>query len=246
MARLIAWVRSIATYAMVGLCVIFVGPLALVIALTTRQRSVLYWAGYVGVRLALFLTGIRIRVEGLQYVRSDRPTVYCANHASNVEPPILFVLFRSLFPRLYIFYKAGLRKTPVLGIGFDIMGFVGIHREDREKSAAAITQAATKLRNGGSFVIFPEGTRSRTNELLPFKKGGFVLALEAQAQVVPVAILGSRAAMKRGSALVYPATVSVRFGAPIVTIGRDYSHRNELIREVRAEIERLRALGPVC
>ena len=186
MARFIAWVRSIATYAIVGLYVIFVGPLALVIALTTRKRSVLYWTGYVGVRLALALTGIRIRVEGLQYVRSDRPTVYFANHASNVEPPILFVLFRALFPRLYIFYKAGLRKTPVLGIGFDMIGFVGIHRGDREKSAAAITQAAAKLRNGGSFVIFPEGTRSRTNELLPFKKGGFVLALEAQAQVVPV------------------------------------------------------------
>ena len=74
MAWFIAWVRSIATYAIVGLYVIFVGPLVLVIALTTRQRSVLYWSGYVGVRLALALTGIRIRVEGLQYVRSDRPT----------------------------------------------------------------------------------------------------------------------------------------------------------------------------
>ena len=245
-AWLTAWFRSITTYVLVGLYAISVGPLALVIALTTRQRSVLYWIGYIGVRLALFITGVRIRVEGLQYVLPDRPTVYCANHASNVEPPILYVLFRNLFPRLYIFYKAGLRKTPVLGIGFEIMGFVGIHRDDREKSAAAITQAAVKLRNGGSFVIFPEGTRSRTNELLPFKKGGFVLALEAQAPVVPVAILGGRTAMERGSALVCPATVSVRFGAPIDTLGRDYSHRNELIREVRTEIERLRALGPVC
>ncbi|SVD68003.1 uncharacterized protein METZ01_LOCUS420857, partial [marine metagenome] len=124
-ARLTAWVRSIATYVLGGLYVIFVVPPALVIALTTRQRSVLYWTGYVGVRLALVATGIRIRVEGLQYVCSDRPTVYCANHASNVEPPILYVLFRDLFPRLYIFYKAGLRKMPVLGVGFDIIGFVG-------------------------------------------------------------------------------------------------------------------------
>ena len=245
-AWLTAWVRSIATYVLGGLYVIFVVPPALVIALTTRQRSVLYWTGYVGVRLALVATGIRIRVEGLQYVCSDRPTVYCANHTSNVAPPILYVLFRELFPRLYIFYKAGLRKMPVLGVGFDIIGFVGIHRGDREKSTAAITQAAVKLRNGGSFVIFPEGTRSRTNELLPFKKGGFVLALEAQAPVVPVAILGGRTAMERGSALVCPATISVRFGEPIDTLGRDYSHRDELIREVRAEIERLRALGPVC
>ena len=94
-------------------------------------------------------------------------------------------------------------------------------------------------------MIFPEGTRSRTNELLPFKKGGFVLALEAQAPVVPVAILGGRAAMKRGSALVRPETVNVRFAPPIETVKRDYSHRDELIAEVRTEIERLLALGPV-
>ena len=76
-AWLTAWFRSITTYVLVGLYAISVGPLALVIALTTRQRSVLYWIGYIGVRLALFITGVRIRVEGLQYVLPDRPTVYC-------------------------------------------------------------------------------------------------------------------------------------------------------------------------
>ena len=245
LAWLIAWGRSIAAYGLVGLYILVAGPSALLIALMTRRPSVLYWTGYAGVRLALAIPGIRVRAEGLEHVRSDRPAVYCANHTSNVEPLILFALFPPLFPRLHILYKAGLRKMPVLGRAFEIAGFVGVHRGDREKSNAAITEAATTLQRGGSFVIFPEGTRSRTNELLPFKKGGFVLALEAQAPVVPVAILGGRAAMKRGSALVRPETVNVRFAPPIETVKRDYSHRDELIAEVRTEIERLLALGPV-
>lgn len=242
---LIAWGRSIVAYVVVGLYILVVGPPALAIALMTRRPGALYWTGYAGVRLALAIPGIRVRAKGVEHVRPDRPAVYCANHTSNLEPPILFALFLPLFPRLHILYKAGLRKTPVLGKAFEIAGFVGVHRGEPEKSAAAISEATTTLRRGGSFVIFPEGTRSRTDELLPFKKGGFVMALEAQVPIVPVAILGGRAGMSRGSAQVRAATISVRFGPPILTAGRDYSHRNELIAEVRAEIERLRALGPV-
>ena len=245
LAWLVAWTRTIVAYVVVSLYMLLAGPPALLVALLTHRPAVLYWAGYAGVWLALAIPGVRVRAAGLEQVRADRPAVYCANHTSNVEPPILFQLFRSLFPRLHILYKAGLRKTPVLGLAFELAGFVGVHRGDREKAARAITQAAARLREGGSFVIFPEGTRSRTNALLPFKKGGFVMALEAQAVIVPVAILGGRSAMERGSALVRPATVSVRYGHPIETAGRDYSHRDELITEVRTEIERLLAQGPL-
>ena len=244
LARLAAWTRTSAAYLVVGLYILVVGPPAVAIALITRRSAVLYWVGYAGVRLALGIPGIRVRTAGLEHVKVGRPTVYCANHTSNVEPPILFSLFRPLFPRLHVLYKAGLRKIPVLGLAFEIAGFVGVHRGDREQAAKAITQAALTLRDGGSFVIFPEGTRSRTDDLLPFKKGGFVMALEAQAVIVPVAMLGGRAAMARGSALVRPATVSVRFGEPIETVGRGYAHRDELIAEVRREIARLLALGP--
>ena len=245
LARSAAWTRSIIAYVVVGLYILVAGLSAVVIALITRRPSVLYWVGYAGVRLALGIPGVRVRAAGVEHVRADRPTVYCANHTSNVEPPILFNLFRPLFPRLHILYKAGLRQIPVLGSAFEMAGFVGVHRGDREKAAEAISGAARTLRGGGSFVIFPEGTRSRTDELLPFKKGGFVMALEAQAVIVPVAILGGRDAMERGSALVRPATVSVRFGEPIATTGQGYAQRDELIADVRRAMERLIALGPV-
>jgi 1-acyl-sn-glycerol-3-phosphate acyltransferase len=122
---------------------------------------------------------------------------------------------------------------------------VPIDRASREQSMAAIEQAAESLRQGNSFLTFPEGTRSRTGALLPFKRGPFLMALKAQAPVVPVAIQGGTASMKKGSPIVRPTTVSVRIGEPVDTRGMDVSDREKLADEVRARIERLLAQGPL-
>ena len=87
--------------------------------------------------------------------------------------------------------------------------------------------------------------RSRTGELLPFKKGGFVMAIEAQVPIVPVAISGARAAMRKGSPIVRPVHVSVRIGKPISTTGLRLEDRDELIARVRAEVQNLLLKGPV-
>jgi 1-acyl-sn-glycerol-3-phosphate acyltransferase len=122
---------------------------------------------------------------------------------------------------------------------FDIGGFVAVERADRDKALSAIANGAASLKRGNSFLIFPEGTRSRTGELLPFKKGGFIMAIEAQAPIVPVAVHGGRNAMRKGSAFVRPVTVSVRVGPPISTTGLTMADRDELISRVRTEIQAL-------
>ena len=106
---------------------------------------------------------------------------------------------------------------------------------------ASIDMAADSIRAGNSFLIFPEGTRSRTSELLPFKKGGFIMAIKAQAPIVPVAVSGGRAAMQKGSWLVRPVMVDVRIGQPVETTGYTLDERDQLIEIVRAKIEALRA-----
>src|SRR3990167_10605215 len=105
---------------------------------------------------------------------------------------------------------------------------------------ASIARGAESLRAGSSDLIFPEGTRSRTGELLPFKKGGFIMAIQAQAPIVPVAVQGGRAAMRKGSAFVRPVRVSVRIGTPIQTAELTPDDRDQLIHHVRSEIVKLR------
>jgi 1-acyl-sn-glycerol-3-phosphate acyltransferase len=198
--------------------------------------------GHWGVTLGTSLAGIRTRVAGREHLRPGRAVVFCCNHQSNIDPPILF---QALHPRLHVLFKRELTRLPLLGRAFQIGGFVPIDRASREQSMAAIEQAAESLRQGNSFLTFPEGTRSRTGALLPFKRGPFLMALKAQAPVVPVAIQGGTASMKKGSPIVRPTTVSVRIGEPVDTRGMDVSDREKLADEVRARIERLLAQGPL-
>jgi 1-acyl-sn-glycerol-3-phosphate acyltransferase len=231
--------RSIATYIFVALYVLLVGPPSLLLALLLRSPALLYRVGHLGVWIGLRLSGIRTVVEGAEHVQRHRAAVYAANHTSQVEPPIIFDLLRDLFPRLRILYKAELRKLPILVRAFDLAGFVPLQRGNRDQSLPAIEGAAEALRCGNSFLIFPEGTRSRTGELLPFKKGGFILAIKGQAPIVPVAISGARAAMRKGSLVISPVTVHVRIAAPIETAGLTLDDRDVLVGRVRETIEGL-------
>ena len=230
-----AALRSIATYIAILSYIAVAGPVGLVIAGVFRWKRGLYALGHGGVWLGTRLAGIRYTVTGRENVPAGA-VVFCSNHESNVDPPILFHV---LHPQLHVLYKAELHKFPIMGLVFDVGEFVPVDRGDREKAMQSIARGAASLRAGKSFLIFPEGTRSTTGQLLPFKKGGFIMAIEAQVPIVPVAVHGGRAAMRKGSAFIQPVNVSVRIGRPIPTAGHTTADRDVLIERVRAEVQKL-------
>ena len=238
MSTIVAATRSITAYIAVSLYVAIAAPIGMALALILRWNSVLYVLGHWGVALGAALAGIRTRIAGGEHIPSGRAVVFCANHQSNVDPPILF---RALHPRLHILFKQELTRLPLLGRVFQMGGFVPIDRGSREHSMAAIEQAAESLRQGNSFLTFPEGTRSRSGSLLPFKRGPFLMALKAQVPVVPVAVQGGTASMRRGSPLVRSVTVSIRVGEPIETRGMELSDRQQLADQVRERVAALLA-----
>ncbi|MDO8680390.1 MAG: lysophospholipid acyltransferase family protein [Acidobacteriota bacterium] len=236
MTTFIAAVRSVLTYLVVSLYLLIAGPIGLGIAIPFKLKGVVYELGHIGVGLALSMAGIRYRVSGREHIPAGRAVVFCSNHESNVDPP---VLFQALHRRLHVLFKAELTKLPILGRVMLAGGFVPVERDRREASMVSIDRAAASIQAGNSFLIFPEGTRSRTSELLPFKKGGFIMAIKAQAPIVPVAISGGRDAMRKGSWFVRPVMCRIRIGEPVETAGMSVDDRDEVIEVVRARIEEL-------
>jgi 1-acyl-sn-glycerol-3-phosphate acyltransferase len=185
------------------------------------------WILHTGVRLAR----IRVQVAGREHI-PKRPCIFMANHVSNLDPPILLpeLPFRTAF-----FLKRSLIKIPILGLGMRLADFIPVDRDGRLESARQSVQVATRvLASGVNISTFPEGTRSRSGRLQPFKKGPFFLAMESGAPVIPISIWGSEHMMTKGSLLIKPGTAHLTFHPPVYP--EQFSTREQLTSAVRAAI----------
>jgi 1-acyl-sn-glycerol-3-phosphate acyltransferase len=156
--------------------------------------------------MILAISMVRVKAKGLDNVL-DEPAIYAANHASQLDIPIICT--RVNRPMFFI-GKIELKKIPVLSQYMKIVGMIFVDRKNRERAMASMRTAIQDIQGGKSIAAFPEGTRTKTGELLPFKKGVFTIAKEGRIPIVPIAVIGSAKALASGSFFLRPATVELR------------------------------------
>jgi 1-acyl-sn-glycerol-3-phosphate acyltransferase len=188
-------------------------------------------------RIILRSALIRLKVEGAERVPRDQPVVFMANHESWVDIPALLA---AVPVQVRFLAKSSLFSIPFFGWAISSMGFIPVDRENRRTAVKSFEDAAARIRAGRSVLVFPEETRTPDGNLLPFQRGGFLIALKAALPIVPVGLDGARRCMPKRSYLVRPGTLVVRFGAPIPTVGRGVTEKAALMEQTRQAIDRLR------
>jgi 1-acyl-sn-glycerol-3-phosphate acyltransferase len=232
-------IRTIWAYLNMAVATPLLSTAAILGALFRAPPKFFDWVARSWARWILWASGVRVRTEGLESVELDQPQIFASNHVSWYD---VFAIAAALPKRFRFVAKAELGLIPIFGQAWKAAGHISVDRKNRAAAVASLDAAGRLIRaDHSSVVIFPEGTRSATGELLPFKKGAFMLALHTHVDIVPVAVIGSRHVMPKGGWRVRSGEVIVRFGQAIETAGYDEQNRDELIRRVRSAIEELLA-----
>lgn len=225
--------RTIVGVTFLSLFIIFVGLPVIAYSLLTRSSDVLYRWGRWGIGASMRLTGVRIRTEGVENIPQG-VCVFAANHVSNLDPPAALI---GVPRRISFLAKKEVFSVPVVRTALRLGKIVPVDREHTEAAIASIDHAVGILLEGISFFVFPEGTRSRDGKLKAFKKGTFIMAIQAGVPVVPVSILGSRERMPKGKLSTVPGEILLRFGKPIESKQFGVDEREELLERVRAAVD---------
>lgn len=173
-------------------------------------------------------SGVRTTVHGGEHIERSAACVYVVNHVSWYD---VFTL-ASVLPRWSFVAKAELRKIPIFGRGAEAVGTIFVERQNKRAAFQMYEKAALRIREGASVVVYAEGTRGDSYALRPFKKGPFVLAIQAGVPIIPVIIHGTREIMPRGQWLVNPGAVNLHFLDPISTEGLTFADRERLVAQV--------------
>jgi len=195
-------------------------------------RGARLWAR--GVLLGGF---VRLKSRGRERVPRDTPVVFMSNHESWLDIPALLA---AIPVQVRFLAKKSLFSWPFFGWAIAAMGFIPVDRKNRREAVKSFEDAAARIRAGRSVLIFPEETRSTDGNLLPFQRGGFLIALKAGIPIVPVGLEGPRRCLPKYNYLVRPGTITVRFGQAIPTAGRGVTDKGRLMDEVRRAVEELR------
>jgi len=229
MARL----RGLLLMSFWSLAVAIIAPVVVTLARLTGNENFIYTPVRAFVRVGLKLAGVRVDVKGLDRLNPAQTYVLTPNHQSVIEVPLMVTY---LDRNSAFLAKKELFTIPIFGYGMRQMGIIPV---DRSNSAAAIEsarRATDNLRKGKSYVVYPEGTRSLDGQPLPFKKGAFLMAIDAGVPVVPITVSGSSQVMPKGKVKIFPGTIRLTIHQPVSTDGYSRANVSELVDRVRASV----------
>lgn len=224
--------RTILIALLLSIYILIVGPPLLVYTLITRNPDPIYWTGLHGTMFFVRLAGIRVRVSGVERIPAS-VCLFAANHTSAADPP---AIVGAIPRRIAVLLKESLFKWPIVGQAFALAHFIPVNRGARESAMVSVERAAEALREGQSFLIYPEGTRSPDGRLQPFKKGAVIMAIKAGVPIVPVACSGAHRIMEKRSLVTHPGEILVEFLAPIDASQYSFDERDALNDRVHDEM----------
>ncbi|MFK7756203.1 MAG: lysophospholipid acyltransferase family protein [Flavobacteriales bacterium] len=188
-----------------------------------------------------FICGVKLITKGGEGLTKTPGKIYVSNHESHLDPPAITLACPHT---LYFIAKKELKYVPFIGWYIWLSGMIFIDRKNRTKAQQSIQQAADKVRNGKNVISFPEGTRTKTGELMVFRRGAFKMAKLNDLEIVPIAIKGSREVLASGSMFITPGVISVNIGEVIspeeykdLSVEQLANYARERVKALREEIE---------
>lgn len=218
-----------------GLSTLIFGTLVIILSLLGFPELASRLCGTSWARLNLAVSMIKVEVEGQEKIDPQHSYIVVANHQSLID---IYLLYGCAGLEIKWVMKRELRSVPVIGLACQVMGHIYIDRSDSEAAIASINRARSRIRDGVSVVFFPEGTRSRSGELLPFKKGAFRLAQELGLPILPVSIHNTNKVLPSDTMDLRPGKAKLRFHEPIDSrqlTGEDAADLAQETRELIAQ-----------
>jgi len=226
-------IRTLFIFLWTVLVTVFFATLTILTSFISKSGNTPHKVARIWAKSLLLASGIKVTVKGLSNITPAESYIFMANHVSNFDIPVLLAHLLVQFRWLA---KFELFKIPVFGYAMRRAGYISIDRSDRTSAIRSLKKAGKMIRNGVSVLIFPEGTRSYDNTIRPFKKGGFILAVDSGVPVVPVIIHGTRPIMPKNQILVKPGNVVLEVAKPIDTSNYTAKTKDDLMEKVRTVI----------
>ncbi|NWG02371.1 MAG: 1-acyl-sn-glycerol-3-phosphate acyltransferase [Syntrophaceae bacterium] len=228
-------IRTIFVWSCIVVATLILGLFAFTTYPFDRKGRVVHHYARLWGKVALLANRVKVKIKGMDRLNGKGPYIFMSNHQGSYD---IFALLGHLPYQFKWLAKKELFSIPFLGWTMAAAGYIRIDREGTRETVEAMNDAAQKIREGMSVVIFPEGSRSKDGSIQPFKKGGFTLAIKAKVPIVPISISGSRDIMPKDKLTAAPGEIRMLIDHPIETQHYSSKDREPLMKKVRETISK--------